>query len=160
MHTTLVLGWDPHSGCTTSRKVYSITYENCRCYVYLLNNSKMRLWIHYFVCCLKGCVSVTERRIKCVQLKEKMKRKKKEDRGKVRKEERKKMKNDLQQQSWRQKERYVMKEGRKKMKNDLQQQSWRQKERYVRKEGRKKMKNDLQQQSWRQKERYIINKIQ
>jgi hypothetical protein len=48
---------------------------------------------------LKGCVSVTERRIKCVQLKEKIKRKKKEDRGKVRKEVRKKMKNDLQQQS-------------------------------------------------------------
>jgi hypothetical protein len=47
---------------------------------------------------LKGCVSVTERKIKCVQGEGKMKWRKKENRNKVRKEGRKRMKNDLQQE--------------------------------------------------------------
>jgi hypothetical protein len=57
---------------------------------------------------LKGYVLVTERKIKCVKHEAKMKRRKKENRNKVRKEGRKRMKNDLQQQSSRQKERYII----------------------------------------------------
>jgi hypothetical protein len=48
---------------------------------------------------LKGCVSVTGRKINSVQYEGKMKRRKKESRNNVRKEGRKRMKNDLKQQS-------------------------------------------------------------